>query len=145
MKQVQQYIQKHRSDHIQQFSDFLSIPSVSALSEHCNDMQRAAHWLVEHMKSIGLQKTHIIETDGHPLVYGEYVHDESLPTALVYGHYDVQPVDPLDLWDTPPFTPTIRDGQMYARGASDDKGQVLMHLRAIEALLATEGTLPVNV
>lgn len=123
----------------------LRIPSVSALSEHRSDVACAAQWLQEYMDRIGLENASVLSTDGHPVVYADWIRDPQKPTALIYGHYDVQPVDPLALWQTPPFEPDVRDGRVYARGASDDKGQVMAHLAALGALLAAQGSLPVNV
>lgn len=145
MMAVKSYLERERDNHLAHLVEFLRIPSISALSQHRQDMRRAAEWLVGYMQRIGLEKARIIETGGHPLVYGEYIKNPNAPTALIYGHYDVQPVDPEHLWHTPPFEPVVRDGAIYARGASDDKGQVFMHLRAIEALLSVRETLPVNV
>lgn len=124
--------------------DFLRIPSVSADSAFRDDMQRCAEFVRNAMESAGLTPE-IIPTAGHPIVYGERIEDPSLPTILVYGHYDVQPPDPLDLWTTPPFEPTVRDGKIFARGATDDKGQLYTHLKAIEAWVSQTGRLPVNV
>ncbi|HEX5580542.1 MAG TPA: dipeptidase [Gemmatimonadaceae bacterium] len=124
---------------------FLRIPSVSARSEHRTDMVRAADWLAATMAGAGMQAT-IMPTAGHPIVLGEWRGaGEGAPTVLVYGHYDVQPAEPLDLWDSPPFEPTVRDGRLYARGSVDDKGQLFLHVTAIEALMAVRGRLPVNV
>ena len=139
------YFAEHRDTHLKELNDFLRIPSISSLSEHKQDMQVAASWLAAAMKRINLENISIEETGGHPVVYGDWLHAPGKPTILFYGHYDVQPVDPLNLWETPPFEPTVRDNKLFARGASDDKGQVFMHLKAIEALFALEGTLPVNV
>ena len=139
------YFAEHRDTHLKELNDFLRIPSISSLSEHKQDMQVAASWLAAAMKRINLENISIDETGGHPVVYGDWLHAPGKPTILFYGHYDVQPVDPLNLWETPPFEPTVRDNKLFARGASDDKGQVFMHLKAIEALFALEGTLPVNV
>jgi len=139
------YFSEHRDTHLKELNDFLRIPSISSLSEHKQDMQVAASWLAAAMKRINLENISIDETGGHPVVYGDWLHAPGKPTILFYGHYDVQPVDPLNLWETPPFEPTVRDNKLFARGASDDKGQVFMHLKAIEALFALEGTLPVNV
>lgn len=139
------YFQKHREEHLRQLRMFLSIPSISALSAHREDVRKAAAWLAVHLKQIGMPRVQLFETGGHPVVYAEWLHAADKPTALIYGHYDVQPVDPLDLWETPPFEPAIRNGRIYARGASDDKGQVFMHIKVLEALLKTEGKLPVNV
>ena len=125
--------------------ELLRIPSISAISEHREEMVRAAEWLKEYMTRLGLENAKVLPTPGHPIVYADSIKDPSKPTALIYGHYDVQPVDPLHLWQTPPFEPDVRWGQLFARGASDDKGQVMVHLAAIGALLAAEGSLPVNV
>ena len=125
--------------------DFLRIPSISARSEHKEDVARAADWLAEQTRNAGLE-TEIFPTKGHPIVLGEWRGaGESAPTYLVYGHYDVQPVEPLDLWTSPPFEPTVRDGRIYARGSVDDKGQLYLHVKALQAHLATNGKLPVNV
>lgn len=124
---------------------FLRIPSVSARSEHRGDMSRAADWLARSMRGAGL-KAEILPTGGHPVVLGEWRGAPAgAKTVLIYGHYDVQPVEPLDLWTTPPFEPAIRDGRIYARGSVDDKGQLFLHIKALEAHLATRGSLPVNV
>ena len=127
-----------------ELDEFLRIPSVSARSEHRTDMVRAADWLAQSMAQVGLQAT-VVPTAGHPIVLGEWRGTAGAPTVLVYGHYDVQPVEPLDLWTSPPFEPTVRDGRLYARGSVDDKGQLFLHLKALEAHLAVRGTLPVNV
>lgn len=139
------YFKEHRDTHLNQLQEFLRIPSISALSEHKTDMRKAAEWLQVELIRIGMQKVEIMETGGHPVVYAERLNQPGKPTALIYGHYDVQPVDPLNLWETPPFEPAIRNGKLYARGASDDKGQVFMHLKVLEAILANNGELPVNV
>ncbi|MGO4376353.1 M20/M25/M40 family metallo-hydrolase, partial [Paenibacillus sp. MCAF20] len=110
-----------------------------------NDMIDAAKWVAAKLEKAGLQRVEIIPTKGHPIVYAEHLGAPGKPTVLIYGHYDVQPVDPLHLWDTPPFEPTIRGGKLYARGATDDKGQLFLHMKAIEALLEQENDLPVNV
>jgi acetylornithine deacetylase/succinyl-diaminopimelate desuccinylase-like protein len=125
--------------------EFLRIPSISARSEHNDDCRSAAGWFADHTLSIGL-KTDILETGGHPAVIAEWRGAPAgAPTVLIYGHYDVQPVEPLDLWTTPPFEPALRDGRIYARGSVDDKGQLYLHVKALEALLANGGTLPINV
>ncbi len=138
------YFRKNRETHLNQLREFLSIPSISALSPHKDDMRKAAQWLTDELKRIGMSRAEIMETGGHPAVYAERLDQPGKPTTLIYGHYDVQPVDPLDLWETPPFEPAIRDEKLYARGASDDKGQVFMHLKVVEAILQSEGKLPVN-
>ena len=125
--------------------DLLAIPSVSARSEHDADTRRTAEWIADSLRSAGVSAT-VHETAGHPVVVGEYRGAAAgAPTVLVYGHYDVQPAEPLDLWTSPPFAPTIRDGRLYARGSVDDKGQLFLHLKALEAHLAVRGRLPVNV
>lgn len=124
--------------------DFLRIPSVSAKSENDKDVARAAEWLRNSIEAAGLKGT-IYQTPGHPVVIGEWRGAPGAPTVLVYGHYDVQPAEPLDLWTSPPFEPTIRNGNIYARGSVDDKGQLFLHVKALEAHLTTRGKLPVNV
>ncbi len=143
-QQIERYFQERRGDHLEELESFLRIASVSSLSEHKEDMQKAAEWLVKSFEKAGLENVKIDETGGHPLVYADWLHAEGKPTVLVYGHYDVQPVDPLHLWESPPFDPQIRDNKLFARGASDDKGQTFMHIKAAEALLQLGGELPVN-
>jgi acetylornithine deacetylase/succinyl-diaminopimelate desuccinylase-like protein len=127
-----------------ELDEFLRIPSVSARSEHNGDMVRCADWLAARLRDVGMQAT-IHQTPGHPIVLGEWRKaGPTAPTVLVYGHYDVQPVEPLDLWTSPPFQPTVRDGKLYARGSVDDKGQLYIHVKAAEAILRQRGTLPVN-
>lgn len=145
LEQLDHYFKEHREKHLEELNEFLRIPSISALSEHKADMQKAAEWLVQSFDAIGLENVAVDETDGHPVVYADWLHAEDKPTILVYGHYDVQPVDPVELWDSAPFEPEIRDNKLFARGASDDKGQVFMHLKAVEALMKQSGKLPVNV
>src|SRR5580698_9142572 len=124
----------------------LRIPSVSTLPEHKGDVRRAAETLVVELKRIGMENVRLVETTGHPLVYADWLHAEGKPTCLCYGHYDVQPPDPLDEWKSPPFEPTERNGNLYARGAVDDKGQMYMHIKALESLFQTHGgKLPLNV
>ncbi|QQZ63828.1 dipeptidase [Paenibacillus sonchi] len=139
------YFQTEREAQLAELKQWLSIPSISALSSHKEDVLSAAHWLLDTLKRAGLENIELYPTAGHPVIYADYLHAPGKPTILVYGHYDVQPVDPLNLWTTPPFEPEIRDGKLYARGATDDKGQVFMHIKAIEAILKQEGTLPVNI
>ncbi|MFJ8515917.1 dipeptidase [Lysinibacillus xylanilyticus] len=145
LQQLDAYFTEHREAHLNELNEFLRIPSISSLSEHKGDIQNAAEWLANAFKKLNLENVSITQTAGHPVVYADWLHAEDKPTILFYGHYDVQPVDPLNLWETEPFNPTIRDNKLFARGASDDKGQVFMHLKMIEALFATTGTLPVNV
>jgi acetylornithine deacetylase/succinyl-diaminopimelate desuccinylase-like protein len=144
LNRILEYLNTNRDRHLLELLDFLRIPSVSAASDRVQDMTEAACWLAEHMKKIGLQNVKIINTERHPLITGEWINSPGLPTVLIYGHYDVQPVDPENLWDSPPFDPVIKEGKVYARGASDDKGQLFMHLKAVETLLAVEGRLPLN-
>ncbi len=132
-------------DRIESYKAFLRIPSISALPEHAGDCRAAAAWLVEALTAAGLEHVEASETGGHPIVYADWLHAPDAPTVLVYGHYDVQPVDPLDLWTSPPFEPVIEGDRMLARGAADDKGQIHAHVMAAAALLATSGALPVNV
>ena len=145
LEKLDGYFTEQRDEHLGQLKDFLRIPSISALSEHKGDMQKAAEWLMDSFQKAGLENLSIDETDGQPVVYGDWLHAEGKPTILVYGHYDVQPVDPLNLWESAPFEPEIRDNKLFARGASDDKGQVFMHIKAVEALIKQTGSLPVNV
>jgi acetylornithine deacetylase/succinyl-diaminopimelate desuccinylase-like protein len=142
---VDQYFKDHREEHLEELKSFLRIPSISSLSEHKEDVRKGAEWLRDAMQKAGLENAAVFETDGHPVVYADWLHAEGKPTVLVYGHYDVQPVDPLNLWETPPFDPQVRDNKLYARGASDDKGQTFMHVKAVEALLQLNGELPVNI
>jgi len=131
---------------LEELKSLLRIPSVSTLPEHKGDVRRAADSLAAELKHIGLENVRVIETAGHPLVYGDWLHAAGKPTCLAYGHYDVQPPDPLDEWLTPPFEPTERDGNLYARGAVDDKGQMFIHIKALESLFnASGGALPINV
>lgn len=130
---------------LERYTAFLRIPSISTLPEHADDCRAAAEWIAADLAASGVEHVEVSETGGHPLVYGDWLHaGPDAPTAIVYGHYDVQPVDPLDLWERAPFEPVVRDGRILARGAADDKGQIHMHLRATEALLAARGSLPIN-
>jgi acetylornithine deacetylase/succinyl-diaminopimelate desuccinylase-like protein len=139
------FIAKNYPRFREELFDFLRIPSISARSEHNGDCRRAAEWFAERTQAIGLA-TDVLETGGHPAVIAEWRGaKKGAPTVLVYGHYDVQPVEPLDLWTSPPFEPSVRDGRMYARGSVDDKGQLYLHVKAIESLLAANGSLPVNI
>jgi acetylornithine deacetylase/succinyl-diaminopimelate desuccinylase-like protein len=144
MNKVIDHINTSRDRYLEELKAYLAIPSISALPQHAADVRRCADWTAEEMRRIGMQNVRLEKTPGHPVVYGDWLGAEGAPTILFYGHYDVQPVDPLDLWESPPFEATIRDGEIYARGAADDKGQVFMHFKAIEAHLAQHGRLPVN-
>jgi acetylornithine deacetylase/succinyl-diaminopimelate desuccinylase-like protein len=138
------FIHTNRDRYVSELKNYLAIPSISALPQHQPDVKRCAEWTAEEMKRIGLENVRLVETPGNPVVYGDWLHAAGAPTILFYGHYDVQPVDPLNLWESPPFEATVRDGEIYARGAADDKGQVFMHFKAIEAHLKKGGSLPVN-
>lgn len=141
-----EYLELHHDRFIGELTEFLTFPSISTAPEHDGDVRACAEWLIKHLQFIGIKNAELHETPGHPIVYAEHCEaGPDKPTVLFYGHYDVQPVDPLDLWTDPPFTPVFRDGKVFARGATDDKGQVFLHLKALEALLAIDGTLPVNV
>jgi acetylornithine deacetylase/succinyl-diaminopimelate desuccinylase-like protein len=143
--EIKSYLQDQRERQLGELTEFLSIPSISALSEHKDDMKECAKWVAEGLSTIGMNNVKVMPTKRHPVVYGEWLEAEGKPTVLIYGHYDVQPVDPLHLWETPPFEPSVREDKIFARGASDDKGQVFMHMKAIEAVMKTTGSLPVNV
>ena len=142
---VDRHLDETRDARLESYKDFLRIPSISGLPEHAPDVRRAAEWLADTLRSAGLEHVAVEETGHHPLVYADWVHAEGAPTALIYGHYDVQPVDPVDLWTSPPFEPAVVDGRMLARGAADDKGQVHAHAMAAAAILATRGGFPINV
>lgn len=144
-RELDTWFMEHRPSHLDELFALLSIPTISALSEHKADMQAGAAWIAQALETAGFENVAVMPTGGHPAVYADFLHAPDAPVVLIYGHYDVQPVDPLALWETGPFTPTLRDGKVYARGASDDKGQVFMHIKALQALLSTTGTLPVNV
>lgn len=144
MEAVQSYISQNKDRFLQELIDFLKIPSISADTKYKDDVQKAAVWLSDELKRIGMDGVEIIPTKGHPIVYAEKKVDTQKPTILIYGHYDVQPPDPLNLWNSPPFEPVIKDEKIYARGACDDKGQIYMHVKAIEAMLASNA-LPCNV
>jgi acetylornithine deacetylase/succinyl-diaminopimelate desuccinylase-like protein len=140
-----EYIESKRQEHLNELFEFLRIPSVSTKSEHKADIERAAKWVSEKLRSAGMDRVEIVPTEMHPLVYGESLRAPGKPTVLFYGHYDVQPPDPIELWTSPPFQPTVREGNLYARGTADDKGQVHIHLKALESLRNTAGKLPINV
>lgn len=145
-EEVIQYLEEHKDDFLQTLNDFLAIPSVSTDSVHNDDVRRAAQFLEDYLKNIGFETVEQHDTGGHPIVYAAYNQaGEDAPTVLIYGHYDVQPVDPLNEWKSEPFSPDLRNGRLYARGASDDKGQVFMHLAVFEAYFKTKGKFPLNV
>ncbi len=145
MDAVLKHIKNNHLLYIEELKELLRIPSISTLEENKGDMQRCAEYVAAKLSTAGLDRVDIFQTTGHPIVYGEWLGAPGKPTILVYGHYDVQPVDPIDLWESPPFEPTIKDGKIYARGATDDKGQMYMHIKSVEALLKETGKLPVNV
>lgn len=142
---IPQYVEENKSRLLQELIDLLRIPSISTLPEHAGDVRRAAEFVAESLRRAGMENVEIIETARHPLVYADWLHAAGKPTVLCYGHYDVQPADPLELWKSPPFEPELRDGNIYARGSADDKGQMYTHIKAVEALRDTNGQLPVNV
>ncbi len=141
---VEAYLEATAGRRLQRYLDFLRIPSISGIPEHAPDCRRAAGKLADDLRAAGLEHVEVSETGGHPIVYADWLHAAGAPTVLLYGHYDVQPVDPLDEWDAAPFEPIVRDGRVLARGASDDKSNISIALAAVEALLAARGALPVN-
>jgi acetylornithine deacetylase/succinyl-diaminopimelate desuccinylase-like protein len=145
MNQVVDFINVNRDRYVEELKQYLAIPSISALPQHAADVKRAADWTADALRSAGLQNVRLIDTPGNPVVYGDWLNAPGKPTILYYGHYDVQPVDPVNLWTSPPFEATVRDGEIYARGAADDKGQVFMHIKAVEAYLSQGGSLPLNI
>lgn len=144
MEQLLDYIEQNKDRYLSELTALLAIPSVSTDPGHRDDIERCARWVSDHLTSIGMSKTTIYPTAGHPIVYSEWLGAPGKPTLLIYGHYDVQPPEPLELWTSPPFTATVRGDNLYARGAADDKGQVLIHLKSIEAYLKSTGALPIN-
>jgi acetylornithine deacetylase/succinyl-diaminopimelate desuccinylase-like protein len=144
MQHIKQYVEQNKQRLLDELFDLLRFPSVSADPKYKTDVLKTAEYVAEKLKSAGADKVEVCQTAGYPIVYGEKIIDVSKPTVLVYGHYDVQPPDPLELWKTPPFEPTIRDGKIYARGACDDKGQFYMHVKAFELMMQTN-TLPCNI
>ncbi len=145
MNRAIEHARTNQQQYLDELIEFLRIPSVSTKPEHAEDVKTAASWLADRLKTAGLENVRVIPTNRHPLVYGDWLHADGKPTVLVYGHYDVQPAEPFDLWESPPFEPTVEDDFLVARGSSDDKGQVFIHVKAVEALLQTNGRLPVNV
>lgn len=145
MENIVEYIHRQRQRYIDELIEIVRIPSISCSREHQVDVARCAEYLQRKMLAIGLTRAEILPTPGHPVVYGEWLGASGRPTVLVYGHYDVQPVEPLEEWISPPFEPQIREGELYGRGTTDDKGQVYAHLHAVEAWITNEGRLPVNI
>jgi acetylornithine deacetylase/succinyl-diaminopimelate desuccinylase-like protein len=144
MDAILKYIEDNRGRYLAELKEFIAIPSISTSAGHNKDIRRCAEWIAAHLKNIGMKGVRIHPTKGHPIVYAEWLGAPGAPTVLLYGHYDVQPVDPVDLWTTPPFEATIRGENIYARGTADDKGQVLIHFKSVEAFMKKEGRLPVN-
>ncbi len=145
MTQLETYITENENRFLEDLKSWLRIPSISTLPEHAGDIRAAAEYAADQLQRMDFELVRLIETQNHPLVYGEWLKAPGKPTVLVYGHYDVQPVDPIELWDSPPFEPTVRGDNLYCRGACDDKGQTMLVLKALESLLEVHGTLPVNV
>lgn len=145
MQSALQHAAHHFPTFVEELVELLKIPSISTDSAYAGDVRSCAEWLINHMKAGGIQKVELMETGGHPIIYGEHLVDPAKPTVLVYGHYDVQPPDPLELWNTPPFEPHIdENGKLFARGSSDDKGQMFMHVKALESYIKAEGNPPIN-
>jgi acetylornithine deacetylase/succinyl-diaminopimelate desuccinylase-like protein len=145
MEDLVKYIETNREKYIGELKDYLRIPSISTLAANKSNMKECAQFVSKKLKDAGMNKVKIIPTKGHPLVYGEWLKAKDKPTVLIYGHYDVQPVDPLNLWKSQPFEPVIKDGKIWARGANDNKGQNFVHIKSVEAFMKTSGKLPVNV
>lgn len=139
------YARRHRPRFVTELKEFVRFPSVSNQPRYAGHLRRCASWLAAHLRHIGLEQVRVLPTRRHPIVYAAWQHARGRPTVLIYGHYDVQPPDPMEKWDTPPFEPTIRNNNLHGRGACDDKGQMFTHVKAIESYLKTEGSLPVNV
>jgi acetylornithine deacetylase/succinyl-diaminopimelate desuccinylase-like protein len=144
MSALDQYLQQNQAKFLEQLKASLRIPSISAQPQYKDDVRKCAEHIAAHLKAIGMTHAEVVTTPGHPVVYAEWLGAPGKPTALLYGHYDVQPPEPLELWTSPPFEPVEKDGKLIARGACDDKGQIYMHFSAIEAHLAVNKTLPVN-
>ncbi|MCH8325558.1 MAG: dipeptidase [Bacteroidetes bacterium] len=145
MKKIIEYIDRNKNIYINELKEFLKIPSISNNPNHKAGIKKCAQFVKTKLVNAGLSKVRVIKTKGPPLVYGEWLKAKGKPTFLIYGHYDVQPVDPIELWDNPPFEPTIKNNKIFARGATDDKGQMFMHIKSVEAFLKTTGKLPLNV
>ena len=145
MEQVLKYINENKENYIEQLKEYLRIPSISTSSENKKDLKECAKFVSGKLKEAGCKKVKIIPTEGHPLVYGELISSPKKPTVLIYGHYDVQPVDPLELWNTSPFEPVIKDGQIWGRGSDDNKGQNFVHMKSVEAYTKTGTELPINI
>ena len=142
---IEAYLERTKDERLEEYIEFLQIPTIGSLPEHADDMARGAEWMARKLRDTGMENVDISPTGGNPVVYADWLHAEGAPTIVVYAHYDVQPVDPLDLWVRPPFEPRVENGRIYARGAADDKGQIHLHLWAARAWMETEGRLPVNI
>lgn len=146
MENILNFIESNRDNFVSELKEFLKIPSISTNPENKSDVRNCAEYLKKEMENIGLENVRLYETPGHPIVYGDWLHaDKEKPTVLIYGHYDVQPVDPVDLWTDPPFSPVVKGESIYARGAADDKGQVFIHMKSLQSHLKINNSLPVNV
>jgi acetylornithine deacetylase/succinyl-diaminopimelate desuccinylase-like protein len=145
LKEIIDYIQNNINSFQEELKEFLSIPSISMLPEHKDDINRCADYVAGKLRSAGMSRVEIFKTEGHPIVYGEWLGAPGKPVVLIYGHYDVQPAEPLELWETPPFEPVIKDGKIFARGATDDKGQIFMHFKSVESFFKVDGSLPLNI
>ncbi|MCK5203562.1 MAG: M20/M25/M40 family metallo-hydrolase, partial [Desulfobacterales bacterium] len=139
------YLETNQDRYLKELLEFLRLPSVSSLQAHKADVQKAAEWVAARLQAAGLENVQVLPTGGHAVVYGEWLHVPDKPTVMIYGHFDTQPVDPLELWSQPPFEPVVEEERVYARGASDDKGNMLAPILALEAVLNSKGKLPVNV
>ena len=144
MNEISQYLSLHEAQHLDELLTLLRFPSVSSKPERKGDTRACAEWLIAHLRGLGFT-ARLEETPFHPIVYAEHCQKPGAPTLLIYGHYDVQPEEPLELWNTPPFEPTIKGCKLYGRGTADDKGQLFAHIKAAEALIKTRGELPLNI
>ena len=144
MQKIINFVEKNNDRYLNELSSLLAIPSVSSQKNHNDDTIKCAEWVANEMRSIGMNNVKIFQTPGHPVVYSEWLNAPGKPTILLYGHYDVQPVDPVNLWSSPPFESSIRNGDLYARGSADDKGQIFIHFKAVEAFMKNVGSLPIN-
>ena len=144
MESILTFVEEHQPQYLSELKELIAIPSISSQALHNADTRNCAEWIAQHLRIVGMHNVQLLDTRGHPVVYGEWLGAPGKPTLLVYGHYDVQPVDPVDAWTSPPFEMTERNGNLFARGTADDKGQVFIHLKAIEACMRAEGSLPVN-
>jgi acetylornithine deacetylase/succinyl-diaminopimelate desuccinylase-like protein len=142
---IKNFVQENFDSYVEELKDFLRIPSISTIPENRNDIINAASFVADKLKTAGLSRIEIYRTENHPIVYGEWLGAPGKPTLLIYGHYDVQPVDPIELWTNPPFEPVVKDGKIWARGATDDKGQLYVHIKSVEAFIKSDGSLPINI